>query len=88
MIYSNGDILKVMPLKGQYKSNVRNPYYVIVVSDDKDKLVTDIPIQGYNKRVFEKNRVEWVNGHRFRFDKVGHSSDASWMKKLLTQNIS
>lgn len=85
MIFFKDDILQVSPLKYPYQSHVTKPYLVVVLSDDKDELVTSIPSRDIRK--FDKSLQEWIAGHKYRFKKVGHMSDPVWAKRLLTQVI-
>ena len=75
MIYTPGDILKVFPLQdvtNDFKSNVHEPYLVVVVSDDKDFLVTKPHGFDGHVRTFDKNSIEWNRAHKYRFKKLAN----------------
>lgn len=74
MMYSPGDILRVKPLQDVtegMKSNVNEPYDVIVLTDSALELKTAMYLKSGHIRTFNKLAPEWEFGHRKRFEKVG-----------------
>lgn len=72
MIYKAGDVLLCKPLQevSEFRSNVKEAYRIVVVSDDENELVTKMEDGTGEVRTFIKYNPVWKFGHSKRFEKV------------------